>query len=153
MLVTNAGNLAARQRRRSVQYIKEIEQANRENAEVLRRKAAQFSQRQFFSTKQLAEMDHPYAVRAPRPPVRAHIINRQSGTFHKSWRVSTVRTGTDRVVSTVYNTAPWSKYMMGTKYMIARPILDEAMARTKTERDRNIKRARDRAYRQRLQGA
>lgn len=146
MIVTNAGNLAARQRRRSEKYIAEVQEANAQNAGVLMKKAKQFSQRQFVSTAQLRRMGHPYAVRDPRPPVRAHIINRQNGLLYQSWRTSNVRTGTDKTVATVYNTAPYSRYMMGTTKMIARPILSEAMSRTRVERERNINNARRRAY-------
>ncbi len=152
MLTTNAGNLAARMRTRSQHYAKECAVALRENAETLKRKAQQFSQRRFFSLRDLRKMGHPYAVRAPRPPVRAHILNRQNGRLYQAWRVSVVRPNTDRVTATVYNTAPYSRYMLGTRYMIPRPILDEALARTNDVRARNLKRARDRAYRARLRG-
>jgi len=146
MITTNAGNLAVRQRARSALYIEEVEKACRQNAEVVKKKAQQFSQRRFFSLEDLRRMGHPYAVRAPHPPVAAHILSRQSGKLYGMWKVSVVKTDPNRVVYTVYNRAPYAKYMMGTTKMIPRPILDEALTRTKDERARNIKRARDRAY-------
>jgi len=145
-LTTNAGNLAAKMRRRSSKYVAEIRQATRDNAETLKRQVVMFSRARYYSTKQLAQMGHPYAAAHPMPPKPAHLVNRQSGVFAGAWNVS-YRPNRDGATATVYNVAAHSKYMMGTKTMVPRPILDEALKRTKQERDRNIKRARDRAYR------
>ena len=145
-LTTNAGNLAARMRRRSGKYVAEIRQATRENAETVKRQAQNFSRARYYSLKQLAQMGHPYAVAHPSPPKPAHIINRQSDALNGAWKTA-YRLNSDGATATVYNIAPHSKYMMGTKTMIPRPILDEALKRTKRARDLNIKRARDRAYR------
>lgn len=145
MTVSNAGYLVTRLRSRSDKYVEEVRAAVRDNANLVYVKARQFSQRRFFSLAQLRKMGHPYAVRNPRPPVRAHIINRQSGALYGAWRVN-VKKNPDGITCTVMNTAPWAKYMLGTKKMIARPILDEAVARTKAERDRNLHNARRRGY-------
>ena len=150
-LTTNAGNLAARMRRRSGKYVAEIRQATRENAETVKRQAQNFSRARYYSLKQLAQMGHPYAVAHPSPPKPAYIVNRQSAAFHGAWRTA-YRPNSDGATATVYNIAPHSKYMTGGKRstMIPRPILDEALKRTKRARDLNIKRARDRAYRRNL---
>jgi hypothetical protein len=145
-LTTNAGNLAARMRRRSKKYVAAIREATRENAHVLMKQAQNFSRARYYSLKQLAQMGHPYAAAHPAPPKPAHLINRQSGVLHGAWKVS-YRPNRDGATATVYNVAPHSRYMMGTRLMIPRPILDEALKRTKAARDRNINRARDRAYR------
>lgn len=145
--VTNAGKLAQQQRARSQKYAQEVQAAVRQNAEVLKRKAMQFSQRQFFSLKALRKMGHPYAVRDPRPPVQAHIINKQSGDLYGKWRIN-VKKNSDGMTATVMNTSEHAKYMMGgpKSRMIPRPILDEAMKRTQDERRRNLRNARRRGY-------
>ena len=146
-LTTNAGNLAARMRRRSGKYVAEIRKATRENAETLKRQAQNFSRARYKSLKELAQMGYPYSAKNPGTlPKPAHIINRQSGALNGAWKTA-YRPNSDGATATVYNIAPHSKYMMSTENMIPRPILDEALKRTKRARDLNIKRARDRAYR------
>ena len=145
MIVTNAGRLGERLRGSSEKYVHEVREAIRGNAEILRKKARQFSQRRFYSLAQLRKMGHPYATRHPRPPIQAHIINKQSGRLYDSWRIN-IKPNPDGMTATVFNTAPYSKYMMGTRYMIPRPILDEALERTKAERRRNLHNARRRGY-------
>lgn len=144
-VTTNAGNLAKRLRARSQKYVREVKEAQVQNADLLLQKAKQFSQQRFFSLGQLKAMGHPYAKRDPRPPVRPHIINRQGGQFYQSWKRQ-VRQFGDGVTATVYNTAPHSRYMLGTKLMIERPVLDEAERRTQAARARNLRNARRRGY-------
>ena len=144
-ITSNARNLAVKLRRRSKKYASEITEATRENAETVRKQAYNFSRNRYYSLKQLRQMGHPYSRRVAAPPKPAHLINRQGGQFRAGWQLRWTRTK-DGAVATVYNRAPHAQYMMGTRYMIPRPILDEAMKRTKRERDRNIKRARDRTY-------
>ena len=148
-ITSNARNLAAKMRRRSKKYAEAIAEATRENAETVRKQAYNFSRNRYYSLKQLRQMGHPYARRAPMPPKPAYLINRQGGQFRAGWQVRWTRKQ-DGAVATVYNRAPHAQYMVGTRTMIPRPILDEALTRTKRERDRNIKRARDRAYRRSL---
>lgn len=145
-ITSNARNLAAKMRRRSGKYATEVAAAVMENAETVRKQAYNFSRNRYHSLKELRRMGHPYSRRVAAPPKPAHIINRQSGTFRAGWQLRWTRLR-DGAVATVYNRAHHSQYMMGTRKMIARPVMDEALKRTKRERDRNIKRARDRAYR------
>lgn len=144
-IMSNALRLANTMRRRTKSYVREIGEAVKQNARTVEKKAKQFSQRRFFSTKQLRQMGHPYAVRNPRPPIAPHIISRQSGKFHREWRMTHGKTK-DGVFATVYNRAPYARYMRGTRFMIPRDILGEALRRTKAERDANVKRARRRGY-------
>ncbi len=146
-ITTTAGVLAARLRVKSEQYVKEVRAAQAENGTVLMRKARQFTAQRFYSTKQLRRMGHPYAKRAPRPPVKPHILNRQNGLLHQSWKVNT-RRYSDGVTVSVVNMAPYAKYMTadGTTKMIGRPVLEEALKRTKDERTRNLRNARRRGY-------
>lgn len=146
-ITTNAGELAARIRVRGTKYLREIRRANEDNANLVMRKARQFTAQRFFSLAQLRAMGHPYAKRNPFPPVRPHILNRQNGLLHRSWLVRVRRYG-DGSTASVVNTAPYAKYMTaeGTTKMIGRPVLDEALARTQPERARNMRNARRRGY-------
>ncbi len=146
-ITTNAGVLAGRLRVRSQQYVKEVREAQKENGDLLLRKCKQFTNQRFFSTSQLRRMGHPYATRDPRPPVRPHILNRQSGALHERWKVN-VRNYPDGVTVSVVNTAPYAKYMTedGTTKMIGRPVLEEALRRTQAQRSRNLRNARRRGY-------
>lgn len=146
-ITTNAGELAARMRARTENYVREVRAANEENARVVMRKARQFTSQRFFSLSQLRKMGHPYAKRAPMPPVRPHILNRQNGRLHNSWLVR-VRRYADGSTASVVNTAEYAKYMTadGTTKMIGRPVLEEALKRTAGERARNLRNARRRGY-------
>lgn len=147
---TNAGNLAARMRHRSKLYPQQITEAQRQNADELLAKAKQFSNRRHYSLEQLRQMGHPYAKRNPRPPVAAHIINKQSGAVYAGWHRQ-VRRNSDGATATVYNTAPHSGYLLsGPKSkMIRRPIMEEALRRTQAQRERNLRNARRRGLRAR----
>jgi len=144
-VTSNAKQLSARIERRSAWYVKEIQEATKENGELVRKRARTFTARRYFSLKQLREMGHPYAKRAPRPPVAAHIINRQTGEIHRRWTLTHRRT-VDGILVWVTNQAKHAKYMLGTTKMIVRPVLEEAVKRTKPQRDRNIRNARRRVY-------
>ena len=145
MITTNAAKLADTMHRRS-KFPEHIRVAMKQNAQVVKAKARQFTQRRFFSLKQLADMGHPYARRNPRPPVKPWIINAQNRALHNAWATTYARTS-DGARATVYNRAPYAKYMRGTRYMIERPVIEEAIRRTKSERDRNVKNARMRGLR------
>ena len=146
-ITTNAGVLAGRLRVRSEQYVEEVRAAQVANGDLLLKKVKQFTQRRFVSTQQLRKLGHPYAKRDPRPPVRAHILNKQAGLLYSSWKVN-VRRYPDGATVSVVNTAPYAKYMTaeGTTKMIGRPIFDEALKRTQEQRQRNLHNARRRGY-------
>jgi len=133
--------------RRGNNYLKEINAATKKSTEAVYTKARQFSQRRFASLADLRKMGHPYAAKHPgRLPVAAHIINKQLGKFHRSWHWNFI-VGTNMAKGTIWNAAKYAKFMLGTKYMIERPVLKEALKRTKAERDQNLKVARGKAYR------
>jgi len=149
MITSNANKLSATMGRRGENYLKEVAGAIRKNTRLVYIKARQFSQRRFASLDDLRKMGRPYAAKHPgRPPVRAHIINKQLGKFHRSWHWN-FAFGRTQVKGTVWNATRYGKYFTarGTKFMIARPILEETIKRTQQERDQNIKVARGRAYR------
>jgi len=152
MITSNANRLAVGMERRGEKYLKEISAATKKNTKAVYTKARQFSQRRFASLADLRRMGHPYARRRPgRLPVAAHIINKQLGKFHRSWHWNFI-VGTNKAQGTIWNAAKYARFMLGTKYMIERPILKEALKRTKSERNQNIKAARGKAYRPAIMG-
>ena len=147
MITSNANRLAATMQRRGPNYLKEVNAALKRNSKLVYTKSRQFSQRQFASAADLAAAGHPYARLHPgRLPVAAHIINKQLGKFHRSWHWNFIVTP-NKAQGTIWNAADYAKFMYGTKYMIERPVLKEALKRTQQERDQNMKAARGRAYR------
>lgn len=145
-VTTNAHSLAIKMIARSEAYVKEIEEANRENAELVLAKARQFSQTQYFTLGELKAMGHPYARRVNAPPIRPHIINRHTSDFYNSFAMQQKKTA-DGAEAVVFNKSRHAKYMMSTKWMIERPVLDEALDRTKVQRQRNMNAARMRGLR------
>jgi hypothetical protein len=89
------------------------------------------------SLKLLATMGHPYATAHPFPPHAPYLIHRQgSGGFWSAWGRSLSRSH-DGATATVYNRTPYAGYLQGgTKYMIARPILTQAVADAKAQHSR-----------------
>ena len=147
-ITSNAARLSATMTHRTTKYIKEVGEAVRANGKLIYEKSKQFTNRRWYSLEQLRQMGHPYAKRAPRPPVMPHIINRQSNNLHRNWRWNWARTP-DGVRATIYNnafTAPFMRDVQGTATMIARPVRAETIKRTKTARAVNLKRARRRGY-------
>ncbi len=147
MITSNANRLAVGMERRGENYLREVHGALKKNTKVVYTKARQFSQRRFASLADLRRAGHPYArLRPGRLPVAAHIINKQLGLFHRSWHWNFI-VGNNMSKGTIWNAAKHAKFMLGTKYMIERPVLKEALKRTKSERDQNMKAARGKAYR------
>ena len=103
---------------------------------------------QYASTKQLAEMGHPYgranfrgSARSRRGsggraalPMPAYYINKQSGKLFSGWHVNFIERG-DQMEIRVTNDQKYFGYLAsGTKFMISRPILSVALARTQGAR-------------------
>ena len=133
-LKTNAGNLAARMRRRALNFQPMQKGAMRVAVGAMKDEALKLSGTRYASLAELRRRGHPYARRrwkgnkhfsgVPALPAPSYIINRQSGQFHESWRTY-VRTWRAHISGTLYNIAPWSKYLTekGTSKMIGRPIM------------------------------
>lgn len=82
-----------------------------------------------LSTDQLRRMGHPYAARAPAPPLPPYVINRQKGLFAGSWKIEEPRATPAGLISSLTNTAPYASFLRGgTGKMIARPF-DEYLRR------------------------
>lgn len=75
-----------------------------------------------LSSVLLAKMGHPYGRRSGLSPVNPEVINRQSGTFFRSWKWRIVNRGS-RLSLQVINDAAYARALdEGTKRTIARPI-------------------------------
>lgn len=74
------------------------------------------------STKELRQMDHPYAKRHKSQSLSPEIINKQTGLFKNSWQV--IYRISDRA-KVLANVAPYANYVLGgyeKGTMIRRPI-------------------------------
>lgn len=81
-----------------------------------------------------------YARRDPRPPQDPAIINVQSGAFRSAW---TVKQEGDKWV--LENDSPHADFMLGTRLMIERPILQRVEAWATPVLERNVTEALRRA--------
>jgi hypothetical protein len=82
-----------------------------------------------LSTKQLRQMGHPFATRAPQPGAAdPTVINDQGGPFKQDWTAFPPTTnGAGTMQSSVINLDPKAPLMFGTARMIKRGI-DDAVA-------------------------
>lgn len=128
--------LIARWRKRAALVTPEMMEAERENLQTMKKEAIRLSSATAF---RLPNSDHPYSTRDPHPPIPPYWINIQSaGGFVTKWRVRLIKTPSGATGS-LWNTAPYAKYMLGTSRMIQRPILQRMAKRV---RDRRSKRNR-----------
>ena len=144
-IITNAGSLADGMQRRTNKYLKEVRGAVKDNTRLVYKKARQFSAQRWWTPEQLRKAGHPFAALRPAWIARAHRIARQSGSFYRAWHWNFIAM-TDGAKGTIWNASGVARFMNKTVKMIARPILTEALKRTKGERNRNIKNARRRGY-------
>jgi hypothetical protein len=87
-----------------------------------------------LTSGQLARAGHPYARRAPNSSYDPATINAQTGKFRASWVKSGPVSGGGSLRSSVVNTDPVAKYMMGTRRMVARRLDTAVAARMKPVR-------------------
>ena len=142
VFTSNAGALAARLRRKASSFIPLQVGAMRAATNDVLHEARRLSGRTYATTAKLRAMGHPYAragrgggfgrrlrggAGLPAPPF---VLNLQTGRLHGLWR-TLVRRGMGVVTGTVYNLAAYSRFMRGTRKMIERPILQEALRRHK----------------------
>lgn len=95
--------------------------AERMSADAMVKRARAMSQG-FLRTRDLRRLGHPYRIGGD-PPLDPAIINTQTGNLQWRWqaRVTIQKDGTQ---ITLWNTARYAKYMLGTRKMMRRPILD-----------------------------
>ena len=122
---TNAGNLGTRKRILAGQTEEQFRSAAKAHAERMKA-AAEVLSAGPLTTMALRNLGHPYARRLPvnSGPLPDYIINSQSGEFRASWvtRVQKTRIGW---TVTLYNTSDHARFMVGTRNMRVRPILEE----------------------------
>lgn len=105
--------------------MKAIRKANHNFGIEMRREAKEMSSGP-YSLYVLRKMGHPYARRHGKSLLPADVINVQSGSFRKSWRIRT-STSTKESKLELYNDSPHAIYIRfagtGGSKMVARPIL------------------------------
>jgi hypothetical protein len=127
--------------------IRDLMAAEKEAAELALKFAREFSSGR-ISSDTLRVMGHPYATRAPRPPMDPAIINEQSGRFLRSWKIVGPRRTSVGLRTKLVNRCPYAIYLWkGTRRMIARPILERVREKLLPYRERFIKAALKKATR------
>lgn len=121
-----------------------IERALRENIRQAEARSVKEAKQAFvkrssgmLTTKQLRQMGHPFASRAPQPGAAdPDIVNDQGGPFRDDWTAfpPTVN-GAGTMQSSVVNLDPKSRFMFGTNRMIKRGIDDAVAAEIEPKRE------------------
>ena len=139
--VTNAGNLAARKRILAGKTEERFRQAAQAHALKMKEVAEVLSAGP-LTTNALRSLGHPYARRLPinSGPLPDYIINSQSGDLRASWVTRAQKTRIGWTV-TLYNTSDHARFMMGTRSMRFRPILEEIDRRTAANLPLEVRRA------------
>lgn len=133
---------AAAIRRKAEAMAREVRNAERQAAREALSEARALSSGP-LTRGALRRLGHPYARRAPRPPLPAHVVNVQSGRFRRAWRIA--GTG-DRLA--LVNTSAVARFLArGTRRMIARPIAAAIAARVRAKRLRRLQEAARRGLR------
>lgn len=78
-----------------------------------------------------------YSQASPVPPMNPGILNLQTGRLARSWQTR-LTFQADGTQVTLFNTARYAKFMLGTVKMIARPILEEVIHLEKDARLRRL---------------
>jgi len=139
--VTNAGNLAARKRILAGQTEERFRRAAKAHGEKMKFVAEALSAGP-LTTAALRKLGNPYARRLPvnSGPLPDYVINSQSGDLRASWVTRAQKTSKGWTV-TLYNTSDHARYMMGTRSMRFRPILEEIDRRTAANLPMEVRRA------------
>lgn len=96
-----------------------------------------------LSLAELRRRGHPFrrGPFSPGPAAPVEIINVQGGTFRAVWaqRQGDWQDGT--LTTTVFNDDPAAQWMPGTKFMVARPVVEALETELAPEREANLARA------------
>ena len=138
--VTNAGNLAARKRILAGQTDERFRRAAQAQAAKMKFVAESLSAGP-LTTAALRKLGNPYARRLPvnSAPLPDYVINMQSGDFRASFVTRAQKTSKGWTI-TLYNTSDHAKFLMGTRNMRFRPILEEIDRRTAAGLPQAVKR-------------
>ena len=139
--VTNAGNLAARKRILAGKTEERFRRAAKAHGEKMKFVAEALSAGP-LTTMALRKLGNPYARRLPvnSGPLPDYVINSQSGDLRASWVTRAQKTSKGWTV-TLWNTSDHARYMMGTRNMRFRPILEEIDRRTAANLPIEVRRA------------
>lgn len=118
--------VAANLMRRAARVKSELRAAEGQVLDQAKRQAQALSSGP-YSLKELRKMGHPYAKRAPNPPMMAGVVNVQSGQFRAAWSRKLGQFGNwwfGGMRSTLTNASPEAGYLKSgpRSKMIARPI-------------------------------
>lgn len=120
-------------------YRKTVQAQAEEEGRILYETARELSGTQHYTLDELRMMGYPYArINPTTPPMDPGIISFQSGIFYRNWRW-TYKKSADGAVVTIYNTAPHADFMLGTRWMIPRPILELAEEMSRAERAQAVR--------------
>lgn len=119
---TNANGLAARQRFRGKQVDAAMQAQARLWGQQVKARATALSQGTLSASRLRGYKPGLYSTRRAGNPAFDAVVNKQSGLLARSWTFG-VWSFTGHVTVTVFNTAPYSGYLMGTARMRMRPIL------------------------------
>jgi len=136
---SNVAQLRALNTLRMKRLLPALQRSEERSGRIIAARARMLSQGP-LSSATLRALGHPYAMRDPRPPLDPAMVNRQTGRFLSSWKYQTELSG-NMVSLFVYNDAPWAKYMLGTRKMIARPILKKLVELEAPARFERLRRA------------
>jgi hypothetical protein len=103
--------------------VKASERANKRTGEAALRLAKEMSSG-LFKSPILASLNRPYAVINPGGPMPygdPAIINKQSGTFFRSWHLRALPSSMPTLL--LVNDAPYAKFLeFGTRFAVERPL-------------------------------
>lgn len=143
-LTDNSEHLALLWQQRISAFRREAFEAERESAQEAKRLAEHYSSGP-YSQATLTRMGHPYARRAPSPPLPPYFMNRQSGQFFSGWRWYLLVSG-DTISSGIWNHSEHGKFLeWGTRLMIERPILEQVEKEMQPKRFARLLAAKRRA--------
>ena len=139
--VTNASNLASRKRILAGKTEERFRRAAQAHAAKMKFVAEALSAGP-LTTNALRSLGHPYARRLPinSGPLPDYIINTQSGDLRASWVTRAQKTSKGWTV-TLWNTSDHARFMMGTRNMRFRGILEEIDRRTAANLPLEVRRA------------
>ena len=124
---TNASQLSAVYRRRAQAVRPAFRRAMQASTMEIKRTAMEFSSRTGLPPAALRRLGHPFAARLPKDsgPYPDSQIGQRTGRFRAGWRAQTRETA-DGLEGQVWNDAPQARFMLGTRKMRKRPILERA---------------------------
>ena len=146
----NRAALTARWRQRAAELSNAVIKAENQSAFAMKQQAIRLSHGP-MKTADLAKLAREvnrgyglYGTRSPMPPMDPAVVNLQSGRLSRSWQTRLVLKP-DGTSVTLWNTTPYAKYLLGTRKMIPRPILQKVIELERAARLHRLAKANSRA--------